>query len=175
MKVITNVKALGLGDYDYETPFAEFLKTADRDTVLLDVFSSIKEQFDDQADNSSAYLHDQDATDLQDEVIFGAEHPEEILKIAKGWNQDINKQVLDAIKEALPPLERGEMDSQHTYRLSCTARMADDHWFCFSDYATYLESKECNYPYFQVLLKGAEIEDITANPENYIIITVYPK
>lgn len=175
MQIIANIKALGLDNEVGTTPFSEFLKNTDREGLLTEIFDGIQDQFDDQADVADAYLSSMDPSDVEENITFGAEAPEKIIQIAKDWNQTILNMVLAATKKALPFLERGELDGQHTYELSCTARMADNHWFWCADYATYIASEDHQYPFFCVLLEPKDVEDIEAHPENYIVLDVYPK
>lgn len=179
MKIIASAKAIGFLDYEEDIPFSEFLKTENRDTVLRDIFTSIEHQFDEQRvrtkDAYNACLYRPTAEQLADDVVLGAENPCEIIRVAKDWNTVICQQALDAIQGAKPLLEKGDMDNSDTHKLSCAARMVDNHWFWFADFATYIESKEVRYPVFKTLLREDDLKDIIANPGQYILITVYPK
>lgn len=176
MQIITNIQTLKLQDEigPMVVMFPEFLKGIDlesRGDLLDAIFTKIQERFDAQTDDRTAYL----AEFGPDNIMFGAEAPGEITQIAQGWNQNIIDMTLAAIKKALPLLEKGELVGPHTYDLSTTARMANNHWFWCSDYAVYISDENEPAPSFKTLLSDYAIEDIKAHPENYIVLNVFPK
>lgn len=176
MQIITNIQTLKLQNEigPMVIMFPEFLKSIDgesRKSLLDTIFAKIRERFDAQADDREAYLTEIGPND----ITFGAEAPGEITRITQGWNQNIIDMTLAAIKKALPLLEKGELVGPHTYNLSTTARMANDHWFWCSDYAVYIADEGESAPYFKTLLSDYAVEDIKAHPENYIVLNVQPK
>lgn len=173
--IIANLSALGMSDGKQAEHLSKMLKQVGRDVVAQEIYSAIVSQFNDQTECVDTYLYNPSAEDLSNNIVFGIEDPKTVTETAARWNEKIQQQTLDAIKNALPELEQGVMDTQKTYALSCAARMADNHWFWTADCGTYIDRKDELYPIFKVLLKEEDVKDITTHPQQYILISVSPK
>lgn len=173
MRIIANAKDLRPAGYDGTVQFHEFLKAQDKVSVLDGIFNAINEIYEERTEESDMSLFEMRGNRLLLEVLIGAEEPTRFIKEAETWNETIRKMVLDAMCEAKPLLENGEVTGQHTNKLWKTAMMADDRWSDCSTYGVLQTSHGDRY--FKVMMPEAMLADIRQNPGDYIIIVVYPK
>lgn len=172
MRIIANAKDLHPARYDGTIPFPEFLKTMDKVSVLDSIFTAVNEIYEERTEDSDMPLLEMRGARLFSEVLLGAEEPARLIKEAVTWNETIRKTVLDAIREAKPLLEEGEVTGRHTTRLWKAAMMADN---CWSDCSTYGVLRVSHGDrYFKVMMPDSMVYDICQNPKDYIIIVVYP-
>lgn len=156
-------------------------EAANTPSLLNDsIFPTLKMCYEAQAECSDAYL---DIKQVQaSAVIFGFESPEDIRKVAWGWNFRIGTELADAIKSivlASAPSGRLEcfsssalqLDTPMSYRLKKAAIAADNSWFDFADYMTLLPNDVGAFD-FHPLLSDASCKLIMDNPEEYFLLEV---
>lgn len=168
MKIITNLSALGL-EYPHmdasSSVWADFKKE-----VIAELISA----YDCEKDDAEAYLLSfEDYWDIR----YGAKDPGYIKSIAALWNAEIKTVFCNSVNGVCD--NRLSVDTLHvrdstTYSMMKAAMELHDHWSAFSDHGVYLEN-ECGYPYFRCFLDNKAEEDIQKHPEEYIVVTVYPK
>lgn len=122
-----------------------------------------------------SFLRD-DPDMLRKNIIFGLERPKQIQCAVQDWNQTIQQEFIDKLKTAFPsgfmvpstvPLDNGQ--SNQLYEAAC---QINNTWQRHAHYAVYLEN-EVGYPYLRTLLTSQETQDITANPERFLLVTLY--
>ena len=107
--IIANLSALGMSDGKQAEHLSKMLKQVGRDVVAQEIYSAIVSQFNDQTECVDTYLYNPSAEDLSNNIVFGIEDPKTVTETAARWNEKIQQQTLDAIKNALPELEQGVM------------------------------------------------------------------
>lgn len=145
--------------------------------VLKDIFNNISDEFDEMADDISVYLYeDWDNS----RFLFGKNEPEKLLEQVRRWNNDIEKEFLDAVDTLLMVSKTGklpehvEADNTITFRLRKAVCELDNHWTSFGEHAVYKEN-EAGYAYFRVRIEDKTLADIETHPESYGIVEVFPK
>lgn len=146
------------------------------------LFNTVKDQYNEQADCSDAYLHEYgDVSGLAENLglVLGARDPDTIRDTAENWNKRVQKDFDNAVKtlaRSLRPLPDGtypwlDGSSTEIYALKKAAMALDGQFYDFADYALLVNQAQ----YFTTVLTSIELTDILRNPGQYAIIEVSPK
>jgi len=153
------------------------------DDILKELFNAIKMEYEEAANDKEAYLVD---CFSDKNFLFGLTEPEKLTERALAWNGEIKKALYDSMAAVLDEAEANAkrdglgivnglvLDTQKTYALSDAAREADNRWYAYAGHAV-LFPNSSGYTYFQTIIPDAYLEDIKANPQDYVVVTVYPK
>lgn len=175
---------LRLNEFDH---YAENIKLKESgrvpNDILKDLYSSIKMEFEEAAQDKEVYLYD-GFTD--DQFLFGLAEPEKVAKRAREWNGEIKTALFESMLAVLSEAEANAkhdglgipdgivLNTDKSYALSCAAREADNHWYDYAEHAVLLPNS-AGYTYFQTIIPDEYLKDIQQNPQDYVIVTVYPK
>lgn len=156
----------------------------DKKTIATELFYDISYDYDDQVPDDSNYyllqLGELSNNPVEAaELVLGADDPNAIINEAKIWNERIDtafQNALTAILKQNVPAYKSGIKKWHTtnlsiYELSNTAKAADDSFVPMADYMTFVGE----YRYLKPLLDDDVLNDIVANPQNYALLSVYPK
>ena len=174
MLILTSLDSLSLT----RDNFPEKLDDIEESHYQL-LFHSIQGIFNDECRNPDAYLSD--AFD-KDSVVLGIYEPDKLIETVSSWNDSIKKAFVAALRGVLPDtgaietidVESIPMDTTKTYELSCAVRELDNLWFEYAEHGIYLPN-EMGYAYFTTILDPYYEESIKAYPEEYLLLSVYPK
>lgn len=168
MKIITNLSALGL-EYPHmdasSSVWADFKK---------EVIAELTSAYDGEKNDAEAYLPSfEDFWDIR----YGVKDSGFIKNTASLWNAEIKTTFCNSVNHVCE--NNLSVDTLHvrdstTYSMMKAAMELHDRWSAFSDHGVYLEN-ECGYPYFRCFLDSKTEADIQNHPEEYIVVTVYPK
>ena len=147
------------------------------------LFSTIKMEYEDAARDKESYIHNGYSSE---NFLLGLTEPEKLIERALAWNDEIKDALCKAMTDVFGQAEANTqdreerlaagitLDTDKTYALSQAAREADNHWYDYADHAV-LFPNSAGFTYFQTIIPDAFLADIKANPQDYVVITVYPK
>lgn len=151
--------------------------------IMSMLFGYIKMGYKVAAHDEELYLRD----GFDDgQFLFGLTEPEKLIKRALAWNGEIKTALFESMLAVLSEAEANAkrdglgidnglvLDTKKTYVLSCAAREADDHWYYYADHAVLLPDS-AGYTDFRTVLPEEYLRDIQENPQDYVVVTVYPK
>lgn len=151
--------------------------------IRKDIFSSIRTEYEDSANDKESWLYEEFDSER---FLFGLLEPERLIDWVLAWNGEIRNALYNAMTAVLDEAdacarrdgteiaESLVLDTPKTYALSCAAREADNHWYDYADHAVLLPNS-CGYTYFQTIIPDEYLKDIRENPQDYAIVTVFPK
>ena len=145
----------------------------DGDTVEKrseELFYSVKNIFNEVSYRPDAYLIDE-----HEDCIFGMDAPAQLLEVATRWNADIQEafqNTLDHLLEEAKELGAFPLDNGTTYLHRKAALALDNQFYEYGDWAACLGEEQY---YFNTLVSQEELLEIQMHPENYALISVYPK
>lgn len=153
------------------------------DDIRRDIFNFVKMEYENATQNTESYFYEDYGFCP---FLFGLVEPDNLIDRVLRWNDEIRDALCKAMTDVFDQAKANTKDSEEqlasgivldtdkTYALSQAAREADNHWFDYAEHAVLLPNS-CGYTYFQTILPDEYLKDIQQNPQDYVIVTVYPK
>lgn len=147
---------------------------------LSNIIQAIIQEYGARASDSEAFIYPELTAS---NCVFGSKEPVRLLQRVSEWNGNIREQFLrcvDAVckvstfgrlpdADQLPQPKSPEMYSM----LGATSEMNDD-WYDYADHAVFLEN-DFGCRTFRCMLQPFDLDNIQRDPEEYAIVTVFPK
>ena len=152
------------------------------DEMAACTFSKAESQFNEEASLDDSYLYRPDEPDgFAEELNFvdGQSNPDEIRKIARTWNDGIQRdfdEAVEVMRAQTPKAPDGthlwlQAPSSVRYDMKKAAMALDNSFYDFAKDLLLV----VNGGYFTTILSADQLADIEAHPENYVKIDVYAK
>lgn len=157
------------------------------DELAMGLFARAKDAYEASASDHTAYLAEAWSAETAAAglaLVDGSARPQEVLDMARNWNQDVAMEFEHALNAAeaqvtcsTDPDKKGARRQWLTcpkpalYRLKVAAMALDGDFYDFADSALLMKDRN----HLSVLLKDVELSDIMARPEDYAVIEVTPK
>lgn len=159
MKVFLNI-----GDFvalDADVPF-------DKDELEQELLNRARSYYEDVVDDNEAYIPD--SVEIE---CLGCQDQQALIKQAKSWNNEIQSEfygALASVMEETAKLGSLPRDTQATYRLRKAVCELDNTVYAFGEHMNCVGGD-----YAKVVLTDPQLFQIIGEPQNYAVISVYPK